>query len=289
MTEDITIADDVDDLWGDFEDQEKEQTDIQAPFPEADTDDEQQQQQPSSNLCADLIKLDTRSQPSVEKRHLTFGVGNPDFVHSVQLALYLKKYRNLPSNVPPPQLTLASTEKFEAVDNLPRSTANTLLRRNIIMTSVYEGYEKSSAEALEVLTDITRKFIERLGILMKSSQETKGSYVKDKDFNLLYKILDETGFSVVSLFEFVKTFQRRKELLAREVTQRFGSSVLYQNDSSRDVKPLLIQPLDLDVDMTQETQLSTQAVDQKEILDHSVEEWEQMTDEQILDHFTADS
>ena len=286
MTEVITVDDDVDDLWGGFQNQDKEQTDIQAPFPETDTDDEQQ---PSSNLCADLIKLDTRSQPNVEKRHLTFGVGNPDFVHSVQLALYLKKYRNLPSNVPPPQLTLASTEKFEAVDNLPRSTANTLLRRNIIMTSVYEGYEKSSAEALEVLTDITRKFIERLGILMKSSQETKGSYVKDKDFNLLYKVLDETGFSVVSLFEFVKSFQRRKDLLAREVTRRFGSSVLYQNDPSRDVKPLLIQPLDLDVDMTQETQLSTQAVDQKEILDHSVEEWEQMTDEQILDHFTADN
>jgi hypothetical protein len=123
-------------------------------------------------------------------------------------------------------------------------------------------------------------------VSMTLSQNTK-----DYDFMQLQKLLDETGFSIKCLFDFTKEMKMKKQVLSQEIGSKFGTSIIVSSDNTSvsDIKGLVIQP-ELDAQMTTDTPIQP-ILDQKDqtFLDRSLEEWEQMTDEQILHHFSADN
>jgi len=268
-----------DQLWGEIQEDGQEDD---VPFPDIFLEDYQSQNNPGN-----LLKLDGRTQ-IMDKRHMSYGVGNIDFIQAVQMTMYLKKHRNILPGITPPTINLISSPGDQVtIQEVNRSTANTLLRRNIVLTSVFEGFDKASPQALDVLVDVTIKFIEKFAFLLKSERENN-RLPGSKDFQILYKLLDETGYSVQSLFEFVKRIQTRKQMVAVEVCKRFGSQVISPNEMglTRLVPP---ESVAMEVDMTPEEtpQTSQVSMNEAQYLDRSMIEWEQMTDEQLLGHFTS--
>lgn len=215
-------------------------------------------------LLPDDENCDSSKQNSshdVDNQSVTqsFGCGNEDFVHCIQLITYTKKLRaaKLKQEVEQsnyqqlnhPHLQLheytnqarvaplvfssltcrpvAPTHVGESNNFLLSSDdRNTLIKRSIILLSTYAGFESATRESLDTLTTVTEIFIRKITLALADSLDNRSL----KDFysdqvRELFKILDQVGFSVPSLIHYSACIRSRKRKLINTLQNEFNVQV----------------------------------------------------------------
>lgn len=208
--------------------------------------------------------------PNTVAGKFTFGLGNTDFIHSVQM-LILSKQSN-----PSSPIDLVPSEPFQALGNLPSHTIETLIRRIVVLTCVYEGFDKASNRCLEVLTEVTSLFIQNLCRTLKITNEISAR--RGDETECLIQVLEEIGFSLPSLVDQVNSWKRRRHRLSQDIISRFGPILPISEEKVKTPESESIPPTRLIVGLE-----DTNDNNKLTCMDQTFEEWDSMTDQEILD------
>lgn len=212
-----------------------------------------------------------------------FGVGPADFLHSLQLQMFLKKTTS-GQQTSLPVLRTPITAADVSGDDLSRDNVLQLIRQVVILTCVDCGYERASETALNLLTECCGKFIRKISQELSSHRlQQRLSSVGEEDY--LYQLLEETGFSVPTLHHFAKSISERKHERLLHVNRRYGLVVESckrpapesQNGNVSDISGMIAGLGDEVIPLAEE-----------KIWDQSLDEMSQMTDEEILQSLTTD-
>lgn len=233
---------------------------------------------------AELVKLGPSSNGNGKKP--VFSLGSSDFVHSIQLQIFLKKVAAgqatpLPVLKPPAEHRHAC----EQID-LNRGEANRLIRRAVVLFCVDCGYDGASDLCLNLLVESCSRFLEKICSQMSHHHETQ-RLTMTTDEEYLYQLLDETSFSVPSLHHFAKSLTERKHDRLLRVNRMYGPvsdtcarklEVPLEGNGIRDLSGMISG---LDEEATQSSS------NNHKIWDQSLDEMSQMTDDEILQSLTT--
>ena len=237
------------------------------------------QLKPLSVAPAPLVQIkddeDTRTE-------LTFPVAPIDFLHSLQLQVFLKKTAmGVPATVP--VLTSAQEVPLFPSRDLNRRDATTLLRQAVLVTCVDCGFDRATDSSLDLVTSACSRFLHKICLEMASHRETQ-SWTTTNECDYLYLLLEEIGFPVASLHHFVKGISDRKHERLLRVHRSFGAVT---DTSAKRVMETRSQGSSGVASLIMGLEDEGEAMDAK-VWDQSLENMSELTVEEILESLEAE-
>lgn len=223
----------------------------------------------------DLVQIGS-SEKREDTKEVEFGVGSTDFLHSLQLQIFLKKSAN-GQQQPLPVLKPPISSTVLLVKELVRKDVLTLIRRVVTLMCVDGGYERASETCIDLLTESCGRFIDKLCTELAAHHNSQ-QWSSTCGEEYLYQLLDETGFSVPSLHYFAKSISDRKNDRLLRVNRLYG----HVADSGYKTATNCASSSNISQMIVGLGEDAASAVGDEKIWDQTLDEISEMTDEEIL-------
>lgn len=195
----------------------------------------------------DPVPASGKSKASEADFH-TFGLGDENLIHAVQLACFLQMRgdEKHARETPVPQLVTCETSNAPLTDDLRPESIQELLRRAIVLIAVYNGYDVTTESVMQTLVDVCGAFIERLCNAFRDAVDSRALRSEQEISGDLHRIFDDLGFAIPNLQQFVQSLGKRKSKLVQEIAKSYGPVIELPKRSSSSINSAtLARPLDL--------------------------------------------
>ena len=227
--------------------------------------------------------------PDESSEERTIGnLGNPDFIHVIQLNR-MKKRLECGESIQNHLLLVDTSDriKFDVVPNLTQETVHNCVQDVITMILNYAGYDTASNNALQTLVHVCDSFLTQICTILKNSMDNrqlrKGNNTVHKD---IFDTLDEVGFGVHDLHNYYLSISKKKRRLVHELTSKYQVTIQDPRKDSDDQKMKIsfLQPLDLSHGFVEriENEDNVQEAMASSYYDKTYEQYDLLTEKEIL-------
>ncbi|KAI1289559.1 hypothetical protein HDE_08953 [Halotydeus destructor] len=168
-----------------------------------------------------------KSTPMPAEQFVNIGLGDTNLVNCIQLhnLLRLPENATLDASSLPKLVESSPNASSMVTPNLSPVSVQELVRRAIVLTTVYCGYDKTTEPVLQVLIDVLSAFIHKICQILRHKEDTRSFRATDDLSIEMYNMFEEIGFSIPSLQSYVLSVANRKHKLIGQVNQRFGTNL----------------------------------------------------------------
>jgi hypothetical protein len=97
-----------------------------------------------------------------------------------------------------------------------------LVKRTIILLSVYQGYDDSTDSVLQTLSDVCEAFIHKICLSFRAITDTRELRTQKDISDNIETVFSDIGFPLQSLRGYVESIAAHKNNLVNEVTKKYG-------------------------------------------------------------------